>query len=150
MDAYVAVLLSQPLRLNHLSMGYSFLKQCKMVALVLRSTLYEEALDCGLQPDFGHLKTVTFERYTSYIEPETRKNVADFLPLFYLPSVERISVAVHNTTTPSWPPTLPWPTIYPPSCSNLRSLKRDAVREPLLGPLLLATDQLRSLMGMAS
>lgn len=128
-------------------MGYGLLKQSEMVALVLRSTLCEEVLDCGLQPDFRYLKTVIFDRYTSYIEPETRKNVVDFLPLFYLPSVERISVAIHNTTTPSWPSTLPWPTIHPSSCSSLRSLKLDVVREPLFGPLLLVTDQLQSLNG---
>lgn len=152
MDAFVAVLLSQPLRLTHLFIGRVFLEQCQMVGRVLRSMLCEEARDCGLRLDFGHLKTVSFERVHNPYEPGVLDNTADFLPLFYLPSVERISAAIDGpmtfwrsaTFSPS-PATFSWPATHSPSCSSLRSLKLTTMREPLLGQLLSVTDQLQSL-----
>jgi len=116
MDAFVAVLLSQPLRLTHLLLGSDFMKETHIIGLVLRSGLCTP-LDSGLRLGLANLKTVSFERQFSYFEEYDHSNTADLLPLFYLPSVERILVTIDN------PVTFSWPAARPPTCSSLHSLE---------------------------
>lgn len=138
MDAFVAVLLSQPLRLTHLFIGSDFFKESQFLGLVLRSTICE-ALDCGLRLDFGHLESVSLELYSDYLRPRNIRNTADIFPLFYLPSVKQISASIDNPIAFSWPST------HQPSASSLRSLKLTTIREAYLGQLLMVADQLQSL-----
>lgn len=141
MDAFVAVLLAQPLRLTYLFIGPDFLKESRFIGLLLRSTLCE-TLDYGLRVDFGRLETVCFERFRDVSHRySTTRNTADVLPLFYLPCVKRISAVIDNPV----PITFSWPAAHPPSCSTLRSLKLLSIREAFLGHLLLRTDQLEFL-----
>jgi hypothetical protein len=147
MEAFVAVLLCQPSHLTYLFLGPDFLKESQIVGLVLRSTLCETR-DCGLGLDFGHLKSVSFERYPNYQTYKVLRNTADVLPLFYLPSVTQISAAIENpinSITFPRPATFSWPAAHPPSCPSLRSLKLTAIREPFLGQLLSVADQVQSL-----
>jgi hypothetical protein len=147
MDAFVAVLLCQLSQLTYLFLGSDFLRESQIVGLVLRSTICETT-DCGLRPDFGNLKSVSFEKDPNYEAYKVLRNTADILPLFYLPSVTQISATIENPISPTkspQPAKLLWPTAHQPSCPNLRSLKLTDIREPFLGQLLSVTDQVKSL-----
>ncbi|KAJ9156034.1 hypothetical protein NKR23_g1148 [Pleurostoma richardsiae] len=137
MEAFVAVLISQPLRLNRLFIGPDFFKESRIVGSVLRSALIE-TIDYGLRPDFGHLETVSLERYDDFYHRTNIRDPADVLPVFYLSSVKRISASIDN------PVTFSWPAKHPPSCASLRSLKLTFIREPFLPQLLSVANQLES------
>jgi hypothetical protein len=138
-DAYVAVLLSQPLRLTSLVIGHDYFKESRLVGSVLRSTLTDLSGDYGLRLDFENLKRVSLERYTDPTQDLRTRNTADVLPLFYLPSIQYISASMDNPDGP-----FTWPAPNPPSSSSLRSLKLTSTREPFLDPLLSVTDQLQT------
>jgi hypothetical protein len=63
----------------------------------------------------------------------------DVLPLFYLPTVERIRAVIDNTVAFEWPGT------GVPICQSLRSLELPTVREGNLGKILSATPRVESL-----
>lgn len=142
MDAFVAVLLSQPLRLTYLAIEDDFLWESRFIGLVLRSIIFDEpnASDsCGLRLDSRHLETVSLQTSTDRFRHYNMRNTADLLPIFYLPSIKHFAASVDNPLAFSWPGT------HPPSPSGLRKLKLDYIREPFLGQLLSITDQLQSL-----
>jgi hypothetical protein len=143
MDAFVAVLLSQPLRLTSLVIGHDYFRESRLVGSVLRSTLCDRSPDSGLRLDVENLKTVTVERYLDATKDMRTRNTADVLPLFYLPSVQHISAAMDNPDG-----RLTWPAPDPPSPSSLHHLKLTSTREPFLDPLLSVTDQLQTLHWM--
>ncbi|GAM37858.1 hypothetical protein TCE0_033r08133 [Talaromyces pinophilus] len=141
MDAFVALLLSQPLRLSCLAIDGDFLWESKLIGLVLRSMLFEpDAHYNGLRLDLSHLETVSLQasgdRFRFY---NNARNTDDILPIFYLPSVKRISASVDNPSNFSWPGT----TL--PSPAKLRNLKLENIREPFLGQLLSVISQLQYL-----
>jgi hypothetical protein len=138
MTAFIAVLLSQPLRLTHLFIDSDFFKESQFTGWVFRSMLFEPQ-DCGLRLDFAHLETVSLGRHFDGPVVKTVRNTADVLPFLYLPSVKQLSASIENPFTFSWPAT------HPPSPSNLRSLKLRSIREPFLGQLLSVMGQLQTL-----
>lgn len=137
MDAFVAILLSQPLHLTNLYVGYDFSKESQFLGLVLQSMICE-TLDCGLRLDLRYLESVSLKLYFENPQYRHRRKIADVLLLFYLPSVKRISASINNLATFSWPLT------HQPSLPNLRSLELDTIREPNLSQLLMVADQLQS------
>jgi hypothetical protein len=69
----------------------------------------------------------------------TARNTADVLPLFYLPTVERIRAVIDN------PASFEWPGACIPASQSLRLLDLTMVREGNLGKILSATPKLKSL-----
>ncbi|KAF3389739.1 hypothetical protein DPV78_011381 [Talaromyces pinophilus] len=141
MDAFVAVLLSQPLRLTSLSIKGSFLCDSYFIGLVLRSMIFgPDADDCGLQLDLRQLETVTLQTFCDHFRLRNNtRNTADLLPILYLPSIRQFSASIDN------PITFTWPAISPPSPSRLRNLTLYNIREPFLGQLLSVTNHIQSL-----
>lgn len=133
MDAFVAALLSQPMRLNSLRIEQAFFLQSQLVGMVFRSLLCEPQYDCGLQLDCSRLERVFLGR--SYFSLD-ENNTADVLPMFYLPSVKKLLIDVENPTAFSWP------TTHPPSNSSISLLSLLYVRERFLGDLLSVTKKL--------
>jgi hypothetical protein len=67
------------------------------------------------------------------------RNIADVLPTFYLPTVEKIRAFIDN------PVIFEWPTVSPPTAQSLLSLDLTMIRERDLGKLLSVTPRLESL-----
>jgi hypothetical protein len=141
MDAFVAVLLSQPLRLTSLSVKGSFLCDSHFIGLVLRSMIFRpDADDCGLQLDLRQLETVTLQTFCDHFRLcNNARNTADLLPILYLPSIRQFSASIDNPTT------FTWPAISSPSPSRLHSLTLYNIREPFLGQLLSVTNHVQFL-----
>ncbi|QKX59966.1 uncharacterized protein TRUGW13939_07108 [Talaromyces rugulosus] len=134
-DAFVAALLSQPMRLNFLRIEQAFFLDSYLIGMVFRS-MFCEPQYCGLQLDFSRLESVFLGR--SYFNLN-ENNTADVLPMFYLPSVKKLLIDVENPTTFSWP------TVQPPSNSSISVLNLLYVRECFLGDLVSVTKGLNSL-----
>lgn len=141
MDAFIAVLLSQPLRLTSLTARGSFLCESQFIGLVLRSMIFErDAYDRGLRLDLRQLATVTLATFCDHFRLQNNKrNTADLLPILYLPSIRQFCASIDN------PSTFAWPGAKPPSPSRLQSLVLYNIREPFLGQLLSVTDQIQFL-----
>jgi hypothetical protein len=141
MDAFIALLLSQLPNLRRFHLGENFARESRFMGMMLRSALCKEFQDYCL-PSFTHLQDVSavypdlglnIRKYTDV------RNTADVLPLFYLPSVERIKALIDNPTT------FIWPGKYPPNPSRLTSLNLTMLREGHLGQVLSVTQGLRKL-----
>lgn len=141
MDAFVAVLLSQPLHLTSLTIQGSFFCGSRLIGLVFRSMIFEsDAYDCGLRLNLGQLETVILQTSCDHFRLHNdARNTADLLPILYLPSIRKFAATIDN------PATFTWPAISPPSPSRLRNLKLYRIREPGLGQLLSVTNQIESL-----
>ncbi|KAL4891311.1 hypothetical protein BDV59DRAFT_183044 [Aspergillus ambiguus] len=138
MDAFTTLLLAQLPSIRRLYLGKNFARESRLVGMMLRSALYEK---CSL-PQFACLQDVSIvypdlglniRRYTDF------RNTADILPLFYLPSVQRIRTLIDN------PATLVWPGEHRPNPSRLASLDLAMLREGHLGQVLSVTRGLRKL-----
>ncbi|RHZ62282.1 uncharacterized protein CDV56_103761 [Aspergillus thermomutatus] len=141
MDAFITLLLSQLPNLRCLYLGKNFARESRFMGMMLRSALCDESQDSHL-PSFTHLQDVSavYPDFDRYIPDYTDvRNTADILPLFYLPSVERIRTLVDNPTT------FMWPGKYPPNPSRLASLDLTMLREGHLGQVLSVTQGLRKL-----
>ncbi|GIJ88041.1 hypothetical protein Asppvi_006957 [Aspergillus pseudoviridinutans] len=141
MDAFITLLLSQLPSLRRLYLGKNFARESRLMGMMLRSALCEEFPNSHL-PSFTHLQDVSavypdlglnIRKYTDV------RNTADALPLFYLPSVERIKALIDN------PATFIWPGKYLPNPSRLASLDLTMLREGHLGQVLSVTQGLRKL-----
>jgi hypothetical protein len=142
MDAFVTLLLSQLPSLRRLYLDKNFARESRLMGMLLRSALCKESQNSHL-PSFTHLQDVSvvhpglglhIRRFTDV------RNAADVLPLFYLPSVERIRTLVDNPAA-----TFMWPRKYPPNPSKLASLDLTMLREGPLGQVLSVTRGLRKL-----
>jgi hypothetical protein len=141
MDAFLTLLLSRLPGLRCLYLGKNFTRESSLMGMMLRSALCEESQDSHL-PSFTHLQDVSvvypsigldIRNYTDV------RNTADILPLFYLPSVERIRTLIDNPTT------FMWPGKYPPDPLRLTSLDLTMLREGHLGRVLSVTRGLQKL-----
>ncbi|PLB36520.1 uncharacterized protein BDW47DRAFT_132712 [Aspergillus candidus] len=142
MDAFLALLLSQLPNLACLYLAKNFARESRLMGMMLRSALCDRFQDHHL-PSFTRLKDVTavypglgleIREYTEM------RNTADVLPLFYLPSVERIRTLVDNPST-----AFIWPGECPPNPSRLVSLDLTMLREGPLGQVLSVTRGLQKL-----
>lgn len=138
-DAFVALLLSQVPRLNTLYLGEDFTLQSLFVGRILRSSLCEKH---DYFHSFQNLREVSMPYFHFEFDKEhfrTTRNTADVLPLFYLPTVERMRAVIDN------PAYFEWPGACFPASQSLRSLDLTMVREGNLGKILSATPKLKSL-----
>lgn len=141
MDAFSTLLLSQLPSLRRLYLGKNFARESHLMGMMLRSALCGESQDSNL-PSFALLQDVSamYPDLGVYIRDYTDvRNTADVLPLFYLPSVERIRSLVDN------PASFKWPGKYPPNPLRLASLDLTMLREGHLGQVLSVTRGLRKL-----
>ncbi|OJJ76795.1 hypothetical protein ASPBRDRAFT_60492 [Aspergillus brasiliensis CBS 101740] len=143
-DALLALLIAQLSNLRCLFLGPIFTEESQVVGKVLNSALCRP-LDYRL-PTFQNLRDVSFHRVVGDDGPQPKptprdraKNNTNVLPLFYLPNVQRMSIAVGN------PDAFTWPAAHLPDPSKLTSLDLTAVREPYLGDLLSVTPNLKTL-----
>lgn len=149
MEAFVAVLLCQPSHLTNLFIDTDFAKETQIIGLVLRTTLCDTR-GCALGLNFRHLKSVSIERYPNdtFDKYQVIRNIADVLPLFYIPSATQISAGIENPVNPAThlpSATFSWPAAQPPTCPNLLVLKVIYMREPYLDQLLSVASQIQSL-----
>lgn len=138
-DAFMSLLLSQLRCLKSLQLSQNFTRESRLMGMMLRSALCEKNSHLN---SFSYLQDVEaiFPGVGFFIRKYTdARNTADVLPLFYLPSVERIRVLVDN------PPTFKWPGKTLPNASKLVSLDLTMLREGPLAQVLSITPNLRKL-----
>ena len=142
MDAFAALLISQLPNLKCLHLGKNFTRESRLIGMMLRSALCEDESRNSHISSFAHLQDVSAQcpdldfyirRYTDI------RNTAGVLSLFYLPSIEQLSLSIDNPTT------FTWTGKFPPNPSTLISLDLTMVREGHLGQLLSVTRGLRKL-----
>ncbi|PKY01212.1 hypothetical protein P168DRAFT_242275, partial [Aspergillus campestris IBT 28561] len=138
-DAFVALLLAQPLNLRYLYLGNVFTQESTLIGMVFRLSLFKP-MDYKL-PGFQHLQDVSllFCECQNPAHDKKIRNTADVLPLFYLPNIQHLSVSIEN------PVTFTWPTGHLPDPLNLTSLHLTSVWEIYLGELLSVTRNLKAL-----
>ncbi|KAM3532839.1 hypothetical protein MY4038_003845 [Beauveria bassiana] len=134
-DAIVALLLAMLPNLTSLFLGPNF---------TVRSRLWGGMLQCALckpqktLPAYKNLRHVTSKfRAKEYFYTDIC-NAADVLPLFYLPSIEDLSISIDN------PAEFTWPASHAPSPSII-SLDIYRLRESRLGPVLSVLKALQKL-----
>lgn len=136
MDAFVILLLSLVPNLTHLRLTGIFARENRLLGMLLRASLCQTS-HCEL-PRFQYLREVDFDPESDPYRDWKAKNTADVLPLFYLPSIQSISVEVDNPVIFSWP-------THKPSPSNITVLDLEILREGLLGRILAVTENLKTL-----
>lgn len=85
---------------------------------------------------FHKLREVVMPNHHTDVRRLRFNNVARMLPLFQLPALESLRVAIDNPVDFAWPSAVPTP-------ASLRSLALDRIREQCLAPLLHATTNLK-------
>ena len=135
MDPHLALLLLFLPNLRSLHLDRIFCSETKWISLVLNEIVFNPSIR-GLQ----HLRSVTFERGVLHFA-EPLRNTTDLLPLFYLPSMTRLSLSIGDQKAPA----IPWPTAPPPTFPNIAHLKVAEIGESRLGQLLAATPRLQRL-----
>lgn len=139
LDAFVALLLVQPLKLEVLEIGPVFLQRSTLIGMVLESVIRETGKD-GL-PDFTHLTDVSVLSGVGWDQEREAgvQKTPDFFPLFYLPNIERVAVLIWSSST------FKWPTADLPDLSRLKSLDLRCIREAQLAVILSLTKNLEKL-----
>ena len=115
-----------------------------LTSLILRSVLCGSRSDSripGVHTTLHQLYAVTFDRFSSCYDNRAVRNTANVLPFFYLPSLKKMSITIHDPLVPIFP----WPTTQPPSSPSLTSLRVVSMRESHLGQVLVTLPRLRSL-----
>ncbi|KAF4460490.1 F-box domain cyclin [Fusarium albosuccineum] len=136
LDGAVATLLALLPDLKTLFMGPSFAAQMGVTNWMFHSALSpERALNPNQLPTFGQLRSVTVQNET-YEMCEHAYWGCRSLPFFYLPEIERLSLAIHIGCY--WSPS-------PPSPSKLTSLELHRLCPPELVKLLSITTGLKKL-----
>ncbi|CAI7639640.1 unnamed protein product, partial [Penicillium pancosmium] len=139
LDAFIALLLVQPLNLRVLEIGPVFLQRSTLIGMVLDSVIRETGKD-GL-PDFTHLTDVSVLSGVGWDREREAgvQKTPDFFPLFYLPNIERMAVSIWSSSA------FKWPTADLPDLSRLKSLDLRCIREAHLADILSLTKNLEKL-----
>jgi hypothetical protein len=139
MDAYVALLISLTPNLERLYLGENFLRDSQLVRAVIESTVFPSSQ--GLLPTtiLHNLSEADLMLSLDCRYRMRSYNTTDALSLFYLPSIQHISVSIDN------PSSFAWPNPKPPIASTLQSLNLTMIRETNLGKILSATKNLKKL-----
>ena len=132
LDAYLAILISQLPHLQRLHLGPCFSIEVDLTSLILRSILCGSRSDSripGVHTTLHQLYAVTFDRCSSSYENRAIRNTANVFPFFYLPSLNKMSITIHDPLVPIFP----WPTssttfISEPYLTSRRQHERVAPR----------------------
>jgi hypothetical protein len=139
-DALIALLLAQLPNLRQLDLRPVFVQRSTLIGMVLSSAVCEPGV--YRFPDFSHLRDVWALSRVGWDrarEAENIQNTPDFLPFFYLPNIERMSVSIRSSAT------FKWPIAYLPDPSRLKSLQLSSIREAHLIGILSVTKSLEKL-----
>lgn len=139
-EAVVALLLAQLPNLRSLILGPIFTRRTELIGMMFRSAICE--LEGYVLPKFSYLKEVSIQSHDGWDWVLRRENVRktpDFLPLFYLPRIETLSIPIRSSLA------FKWPTAHLPSSETLKSLQLQCIREAHLIDILKATPNLEKL-----
>ena len=140
MDAYLAVLLVNLPSVDYLRIEPTLLIETEFVGRVLKSSL------CDMPPSLvlpaGHPASLQVLRHLSLYRSDYSPipNTPNILPVFYLPSVKKMTIHVDDPADE-----FRWPTSTSPQAFGLESLEVEGLHEAHLRNLLSATPSLRSL-----
>jgi hypothetical protein len=135
-EAFVALLLSQAPNLKHLRLEENYLRDPCFVDKLLSWTLSGS----GSQKLFQRVSQVHFHLANDMRYRCGSRNLATSLSLFYIPSIEHLSVSIDNIRQP-----FQWPFGQPPHPSRLTSLDLGMLREGNLGKVLSVIPNLKTL-----
>lgn len=136
-DATVALLLSMLPNLTRFFINGRWIVGSRFLGALLRSTLYHPspAMNCPLHK-FRKLRYVSFPTGSRFERTRGPRyiyhNPDDIAPLFYLPKVEVLKLALYD---PYMPVPCLWPATHP-NASALLSLELSHLRENRLWPIL--------------
>lgn len=138
-DATTALLLSMLPDLTCIHLGPNFTVQTRFLGKMLRFILCERPERFQSQRMFQNIRKVTLSPRANESTDLTTNNANDVLPLFYLPSVEHLSLSIDN------PDTFTWPSKEPPEATSLSTLEVFRLRENGLEELLSSVKGLKKL-----
>ena len=138
-DASVALLISLLPRLSSLLICRNWGRESRFFGALFRAALRNKDRNEGRLPSFGLLNCVSLWPRLDHDGHRHPENTHAALALFYLPTIERLSVSIDNPIQFSWP----FPT--PPNPSSLTCLRLYRIRECRLEPLLSALGNLQKL-----
>ncbi|KAJ9150057.1 hypothetical protein NKR19_g5453 [Coniochaeta hoffmannii] len=136
MEAFVALVLAQAPDLKRLRLGENLLRDSFFVDKLLARAVSMN----GCPRLFQNVSEVHFALSNDMRYRVNSRNTAAYLRLFYLPSIERLTVSIDNPHKP-----FQWPLTQPPSPSRLTYLDLGMLREDHLGKVLAATPNLKTL-----
>ncbi|KAK4207043.1 hypothetical protein QBC37DRAFT_456706 [Rhypophila decipiens] len=140
MEAYLAVLLLNLPSIDYLRIEQGLLMETGFVGRVLRSYLCDTPPSLVLPPRYtGSLQGLR-DICIDPRNPPPIRNTPNILPMFYLPSLKKLSIWIDDPADE-----FRWPTSNPPQALGLKSLKVQGLSEAQLGSLLSATPSLPSL-----
>lgn len=142
MDAYLAILLLTLPSVDYLRIDPVLLIETDFFGRVLKSTLCDKPP--SLVPPAGHPASLQVLRELSLYRRDysPNPNTLNILPVFYLPSLRKMSIYIDDPAGE-----FRWPTgaSSPPQAVGLESLEVEGLHEAQLGNLLSATPSLSSL-----
>ncbi|EJP60792.1 uncharacterized protein BBA_10260 [Beauveria bassiana ARSEF 2860] len=128
-DAIVALLLAMLPNLTSLFLGPNFTVRSRLWGGMFQCALCKPQQNYQL-PAYKILRHVTSKFRAKEYYHDDICNAADVLPLFYLPSIENLSVSIDN------PAEFTWPASHAPAPSSIVSLDIYRLRESRLEPVL--------------
>ncbi|RBA20859.1 hypothetical protein FPRO05_08306 [Fusarium proliferatum] len=140
-EASVAVLVSLLPNLERLCLSSNWTNDTHFLGSMFRAALCEKPqyVTNARLPSFSSLKRVSFAPMFDEEHHLDPSNTADALALFYLPSIESLSLSIDNPTN------FTWPSSSPPVPTSLESLEIFRLRESRLAPVLAVTTNLKKL-----
>lgn len=150
-DAYLAILLSQLPNVRQIYLGPDVFTESNILGLVLRSLLWDSKDGLhdapafpGTQPgSLRRLESVRLDRELSRHDdtPNMKyRNTTNLLPLFSIPLVKTLAMAIESPDTPTL-----WPSLsLVPVCHHLVHLTIDDLRQSHLGEILSVVPNLES------
>ena len=142
MTAFFTLLVSRLPNLTCLHLGRDFTQRGKLLGMMFMSCLSGSDSSHRTLPTFEYLKDV----YLPYSARKTKirhgievKNTTELLSIFYLPSIQRVSVTIDSPIAFSWP----FP--KPPDPAQLKALKLYHIREGHLEKFLSTMRALKTL-----
>ncbi|KAF5019291.1 hypothetical protein F66182_8709 [Fusarium sp. NRRL 66182] len=127
MDAVVALLFSQLPKLQSIHFQLNFTVINRWLGIMLRGALCEPSKH--RLPSYKDVTKVKFSSQSREYRPDGYQNTQHVLPLFYLPKLHSLLVAVDSPAEFRWPSSAP-------TSTSIRSLDLYRLRESRLRPLL--------------
>lgn len=140
-EAIVAVLVCLLPNLERLFLSDNWTDNTEYLGAMLRAVLcdrppHREKTDL---PTFASLNYASLAMRLNEARLLETRNTADALALFYLTSIETLSVSIDNPTVFSWPSS------SPPTPTTLKSLEIFCLRESRLASILSVTNDMKKL-----
>lgn len=135
-DALTALLISMTPNLSSLRMDQLLSANNPILCEYFKRALLGGSSARAKLNQFHKLREVVMPNHHTDLRRLRFNNVTRILPLFQLPALESLCVAIDSSVDFAWPSAVPTP-------NSLRSLALDRIREQCLAPLLHATTNLK-------